>query len=60
MACKWSEAAITDELGSLAGRIVEELVNVVDDVCSNKNEPSKVATVNTSDCYRRTVQIVVR
>jgi len=60
-----TEAVITDELlagvsGSLARRIVDELVYVVDDVSSDENESTEVTTINTADCYRRTVHLVVR
>ena len=45
--------------GCIARRVVEELVYVVDDVSSYKDETSKVATVNTSNCYWWTEHLVV-
>lgn len=48
-----------DVLGRRGWRIVEELVYVVDDVCADEDETTKVATVDTANCYWRTVHLIV-
>ena len=54
----------TDELlrvvtNCLAWRVVEELVYVIDDMRADEDKATKVAAVNTPDCYWWTVHLVI-